>query len=88
MVSTQSISTESTYNTYGDPMCPKCRGLMVRELYFESVTGSTPCFYCVNCGNYTDPVIRRNKAMTPAELANTRLNDAEFPASFQFLRSA
>jgi hypothetical protein len=50
---------------------------MVRELQFEHETGSVPCYYCVNCGNYIDPVINKNKAMSPAQLSTLRLHDAE-----------
>lgn len=60
----------------------------MRERRFERITGCIPCHYCVNCGMYTDAVIRKNKAMSPKELENIRLNDTEYPLTFQCVRSA
>lgn len=42
-------------------MCPRCAGYLVRDRGFQTVTHEGPAYHCVNCGNYIDMTILRNK---------------------------
>lgn len=55
-------------------ICHKCHGLMVQEAslhhrateslldQYDKTTLCARSYHCINCGSYTDSVIRRNKA--------------------------
>lgn len=48
-------------------MCPKCNGYLVRDLGFQTVTHEGVAYHCVNCGNYIDLNILRNRQLTPTQ---------------------
>jgi hypothetical protein len=47
--------------------CPRCNGYLVRDLGFQTTTHNGTAYHCVNCGNYIDLHILRNKQLTLAE---------------------
>ena len=56
--------------------CSRCNGYLVRDIGFQCVTHSSVAYHCVNCGNYIDLRILRNRLLTPEELkadANNRV---------------
>ena len=56
--------------------CSRCNGYLVRDTGFQYVTHSSVAYHCVNCGNYIDLRILRNRLLTPEELkadANNRV---------------
>ena len=49
--------------------CPKCDGLLVRDLGYELEINAKPAYRCVNCGKYIDRRIIINQGVTLAEQA-------------------
>ena len=45
-------------------MCPRCNGYLVRDKGFEHMTHALPGYHCVNCGNYIDLCILKNRSLT------------------------
>jgi len=45
--------------------CTRCRGLMVRDHFYDLLDGSGPhrimSLRCVSCGNVLDPMILKNR---------------------------
>ena len=48
-------------------MCPRCNGYLVRDIGFQCITHEGAAYHCVNCGNYIDLHILRNRRLTLAE---------------------
>ena len=44
--------------------CPKCNGYLTRDLGFEHTTHEGVAYHCVNCGNYLDLCILKNRSLT------------------------
>lgn len=49
-------------------MCPRCNGSLIRDLGFEHNTHEGVAYHCVNCGNYIDLCILKNRNLTMEEL--------------------
>lgn len=48
-------------------MCPRCQGYLIRDLGFQTLTHEGTAYHCINCGNYIDLTIIRNRQSTPKE---------------------
>ena len=56
--------------------CSRCNGYLVRDIGFQCVTHSSEAYHCINCGNYIDLRILRNRLLTPEELkADANMGD-------------
>ncbi len=47
--------------------CRRCKGFMVQEWCSELFSWEDYVWKCVNCGAMVDPVIDRNRSLTPPE---------------------